>query len=629
MTCSMLLVSGAALLSVMALSGPAAAADCFVDSVAGLDTNNGTTDATPVKSPASIPTTCTVVKFKRGSEFKLDKGVKNLGLPTQMTYATIKTLTNYGDASLPLPKFVKDHVDGSGGLLQIFGAVTIDGLYLAGSKSGNAMSALGDGIGVMLFAGSKLVNSEITLCDIGVMTSGDNIQVLNNYIHDLAISVDAPHGVDPNQVGGAEGIFVNSSHVEVAYNRFINCTSQAEWVTITPDKPRCDGGATEVTVPLDKSGGGGEVTDVKIHHNFSYNSCGFFEVSTMPQTGATYVKGKFTNSIFYDNVMVDSGWISLLQINNTKLSNVTWANNTIIHHFLPTVKDASGKSVDMNDFGSSYIQAIPFNSMSSGVTGGGELSKGDIFWKNNLWYFDQKIIDQFKGALSPIDATHASTDEFLKNITVTGDKFLSKDPGFIDITSTTDPGAYDLLKTATEVIDQGTDVAEVTTDFLDRAAPVGKQDIGAFEYHADATPGAGGAKNPGDPGTTGKAGGGSPTVAAGGASATLVTGGRSSAVAGSSASVGGKAGSTTAGSTSPGSSSSSSTSSAGQGTTTGVAATGGGTQDSGAASGASDSGGCNCRMAQRSPSEYAGAALLALGAVLLRRSSRRASRRQV
>ena len=51
----------------------------------------------------------------------------------------------------------------------------------------------------------------------------DNVQVLNNYVHDLSISVDAAPGVDPNLVGGAEGIFVNTSHVEVAYNRFINC----------------------------------------------------------------------------------------------------------------------------------------------------------------------------------------------------------------------------------------------------------------------------------------------------------------------------------------------------------------------------------------------------------------------
>jgi MYXO-CTERM domain-containing protein len=482
---SLLVVSGAAALSILGIARPALAVDCFVDSVAGSDTNDGKSETTPVQSPGKVPSGCSAVKFKRGSEFKLDKGVQNLGLPSQAMFSAIKTLTNYGDPAQPLPKFVKDHVDGSGGMIQVFSAVTVDGLYLSGSKSANSMSQLADGICVMLGAGSKLLNSEITLCDIGIMTSGDNVQVLHNYVHDLSISVDAPHGVDPNVVGGAEGIFVNSSHVEVAYNRFVNCTSQAEWVTITPDKPRCDGGATEVTVPLDSSGGGGEVTDVHIHHNFSYNSCGFFEVSTMPQSGSTYVKGKFTNSIFHDNVMIDSGWISLLQINNTRLTNVTWANNTIIHHYLPTVADTSGKSVDLNDFGSSYIQAIPFNDTSSGVTGGGELQTGDVFWTNNLWYFDQQILDHFH--ISGIDATHASSDQFLKNIVVKGDKFVTTDPGFVDVTSTSDASAFDLFGTATAVIDQGVGMPDVTTDFLDRPRPYGTSlDLGAFEYQGSA-----------------------------------------------------------------------------------------------------------------------------------------------
>ena len=136
-----------------------------------------------MQSPAKIPSSCSIVKFKRGSQFQLAKGVANLGLPSSMMYSTIKTLTNYGDSSLPLPKFTKDHVDGSGGMIQVFAAVTIDGLYLSGSKSANSMGQLADGIGVMLGAGSKLINSEITLCDIGIMTSGDNVVVQNNSVH--------------------------------------------------------------------------------------------------------------------------------------------------------------------------------------------------------------------------------------------------------------------------------------------------------------------------------------------------------------------------------------------------------------------------------------------------------------
>jgi hypothetical protein len=532
---SLALVSRAATLSMLAHSATALAVDCFVDSVAGSDTNNGSSEAAALQSPTKVPSTCTVIRFKRGSEFKLASGVKNLGIPSMNGYtSTVATLTNYGDESKPLPKFVKDHVDGSGAIVEAFGAITIDGLYMAGSKSANDMGQLGDGICVRLLgAGSKLLNSEITLCDIGVMTSADNVQVLNNYIHDLSISVDAPPGVDPNAVGGAEGIFVNSSHVEVAYNRFINCSTAAQWVTNTNGGGvRCDGGATEVTVPNGKNGAAGLVTDVRIHHNFSYNSCGFFEVSSMFQQGSTtYVKGEFTDSIFHDNVMVDSGWISLLQVNNTRLKNVTWANNTIVHHDRGSITDANGTKIDLNDFGSSAIQVIAFNSTSSGATGGGEISPGDIFWKNNLWYFDPKV-----KPYSPHSSTSTSSDALVKNIQVTGDVVLTSDPGFIDITSTTDPTAYDLKSTATSVIDQGAPVTEITTDFRDRPRPSGSAfDLGAFEFQSNAggataasSAGTGGARTTTVTAGAGRAGAIGGATSSGGAKASGVPGGTSS-----------------------------------------------------------------------------------------------------
>ena len=344
--------------------------------------------------------------------------------------------------------------------------------------------------------------------------------------------MDAPPGVDPNQVGGAEGIFVNSSHVDVSYNRFINCSTAAKWVSgVSGGGIRCDGGATEVTVPY-----AGVVTDVHIHHNFSYNSCGLFEVSSMPNSGSgAYVKGKFTNSEFHDNVVVDSGWISLLQINNTKLTNIRWENNTIIHHFLPTVTDAAGDTINMNDFASSYIQVIAFNDTSSGVTGGGELSVGDVYWTNNLWYIDPAITN-----FSATDATHASTDQFVKNITIAGDKVFRTDPGFVDITSTTDPKAYDLKK-GSLAIDQGVSnsaiTTDVTSDFLDRPRPVGAAfDLGALEYQGDSTAGGtsatGGTSSANPAGGTPAAGGtgtrpmgGAPTITTGGATVSSNTGG--------------------------------------------------------------------------------------------------------
>ncbi len=589
---SIRLASGAATIAILAQSAVAFAADCFVDSVGGNDSNNASSEATAVKSIAKLPTSCTVIKFKRGSEFKVDKGVKNLGIPSMSGYTTsVTTLTNYGDAGQPLPKFIKDHVDGSGAMVEPIGAITIDGLYLSGSKSGSDMSQLGDGICVRLLgANSKLLNSEITLCDIGIMTSAENIQVLRNYVHDLSISVDAPPGVDPNAVGGAEGIFVNSSHVEVAYNRFVNCSTAAQWVTNTNGGGvRCDGGATEVSVPNGKNGAAGEVTDVRIHHNFSYNSCGFFEVASMfQQSSATYVKGKFTNSIFHDNVMVDSGWISLLQINNTRLTNVVWANNTIIHHNRPTVTDAAGTSIDMNDFGSSAIQVIAFNDTSSGATGGGEISPGDIFWKNNLWYFDPKV-----KPYSPHSATTTSSDQFVKNIQVTGDIVVTADPGFVDINSTTDPAAYDLKATATGVIDKGTNITEIASDYLDRPRPAGASfDLGAFEFQ----PSAGGASARGGATSTTTAQGGQ--IASGGTAAVSSGGQPEVSSSGGAGTVVGQGGS--------------------QGQSSPVPTAG----TPQAALVGADPGGCSCELAGRPARGAAAVGLMALGALLLRRSRR-------
>jgi len=106
-------------------------------------------------------------------------------------------------------------------------------------------------------------------------------------------------------------------------------------------------------------------------------------------------------------------------------------------------------------------------------------------------------------------------------------------PDFVDITSTTDPHAYDLKK-GSQAIDVGVTnaavAADLTTDFVDRPRPVGEYDLGAFEYQGDAAggitgsggtvavpsnggaPAAGGAKSGGGaPGTGGvKAGAGAP-----------------------------------------------------------------------------------------------------------------------
>ena len=610
------------------------AVDCFVDSVAGDDSKSGLSEADAVKSVSKIPSSCTTAKFKRGSVFNVPAGRSSYGV--NLTGSKIKVLTNYGDPSQPLPQFNKPHQASSGGVFSSYSQITIDGLYISGSRSDAAMSNLQDGICIMIGGGSasqpsEVKNCEISLCDIGMMTSGDYVQVHDNYVHDLSISVDAAPGVDPNIVGGAEGIFVNSSHVRVHHNRFVNCSTAAQWVSNTNGGGvRCDGGATEVTVKY-----AGEVTDVEIDHNYSYNSCGFFEVSSMFQPqGSTgpYVKGKFTNSVFHDNVMVDSGWISLLQVNNTKLVNVRWENNTIVHHDMGSTTAADGTKINLNDFGSSSIQAIAFNSTSSGVTGGGEISTGDIYWTNNLWYFDPKV-----KPYNQIDPNSRGSDALLANITVTGDLVSTKDPGFKDVTSHSDPLAFDLNQDSA-AIDKGVSdesiVQFVKTDFLGRARPAGGgYDLGAFEYGGTSPGGASGTGGvtgaAGTPGTTssggtttttaGKGGSSGTTPRTGGSTGTVPTTGSGGApgAGGHAVGSGGSAGSV--GATSTGGSTPGTSLGTGGGTVVEGGGTGGSDTQPGTTAASSGKSGCGCHLGGASTVSPLWLGLLGAAACVLRR----------
>jgi MYXO-CTERM domain-containing protein len=457
-----ILLWACALLVISSPASMALAADvtCYIDSVAGNDANDGLSETAARQSWWKIPSTCTVVKYKRGSVFNLAAGdmvypakVAAADAGTSYGASKINTLTNYGDASLPLPKFIKQRQFGSGGMISAYqGNLTIDGLYFDGSESSVQMSTLSQGIVIMAGNNTKILNNEITNSDIGMMISGTGCLIQGNYVHNLHVVVDAPPGIDPNLVGGAEGIFVNASNNEVSYNTFIDCSDYAEWTG-----GNCDGGATEVAVP---GGVGGTVSGLKIHHNFAYNTCGFFEVSSMGNlvgvgggiADAGGVKGLFSDSAFYNNVMIDSGWISLLQVSNTDLENIRWENNTIVQH---------AGSVN------SGIMAIVYTSCSSGMCGG-SLLPNTVYWTNNLWVFD--------------GVRQVAPD---KNFVQVTNLILTKDPGFINLKGT-QPSDYDLVE-GSQAIDQGTLLDEVKLDFLNRTVPdtaSGKADVGAFEYNS-------------------------------------------------------------------------------------------------------------------------------------------------
>ena len=407
-----------------------AAAQCYVDSVSGDDGNDGLSEATAVKSQAAIPGGCSEVRYKRGSVFaeavRIVQGVT--------------TYTNYGTTG-DLPRFVVPHTTGSGPLVSAYqGGITIDGLYLEGSKGDGTMQGLGQGVCVTIGGNSRVLNSEITNCDIGMMLHGEGSLIQGNYFHDMTMAVDAPQdSVDPNLVGGGNGIFIHGSNNEIAYNAFVRCADYAEW-TASP----CDGGATEITV-----GSGATITGVKVHHNFSYQSCGFLEIASM--AGET---GHFVDSEFYYNVHVDGGWLMLLQVNNTEMSNVRFENNTVIQR--------------PDSFNAGMVVTV-FDGFSSG-TEGGTLDPGEVSMTNNLIVFDG--VRSFGDVIDP---AIAQTSNLIFDTS-------SQDPGLVNLAGS---AAEDFdLAAGSPAIDAGQLTDLTTLDYSNRTVPdaSGAPDVGAFEF---------------------------------------------------------------------------------------------------------------------------------------------------
>jgi hypothetical protein len=157
---------------------------CYVDSRNGNDASIGLTDSTAVQTQGAIPNACTVIRYKRGSVFQEPLALKNSAV----------VYTYYGNPVDPLPRFVVPSESMSGPVIQAVmrSGLTFDGLFLAGARGDGTMANLMAGICVMLGPDSRLLNCEITSCDIGVMMSGAGSLVQGNYIHDLIMGVDGP-----------------------------------------------------------------------------------------------------------------------------------------------------------------------------------------------------------------------------------------------------------------------------------------------------------------------------------------------------------------------------------------------------------------------------------------------------
>lgn len=405
---------------------------CYVDSVNGNDINSGLTPSSPLKTQSAVGPNCMVVRFKRGSRFD-----EKLVIQTK-----VKVYTNYGEGDLP--KFVVPSTPLSGPVISTasVSGITIDGLYLEGARGDGTSGNIFYGICAFLGPKSRILNSEITSCNIGAMLTGEGSLFQGNYVHDLVIGLEGAPNADPSTLGGAEGIFINASNNEVSYNTFVNCSGPADWLFETA---ACDGGAVEIT-----AGACGTISNVKIHHNYAYDSCGFLQIGTL----AGDCKGVVKNSDIYQNLSVDSAWMGFLQVNNTDFANIHYYNNTNVQR------------ADSPGAGNLWIL---YAGAPSDPTVG-ELLPGTVFLTNNLFVFDDVTVSG-----DPIDPNFEQTDNL---VIYTADE----NPGFINIDGNSETD-FDLTAES-PAVNAGTVVAGNNLDFINRivADPSGLPDVGAFEH---------------------------------------------------------------------------------------------------------------------------------------------------
>jgi hypothetical protein len=203
---------------------------------------------------------------------------------------------------------------------------------------------------------------------------------------------------------------------------------------------------------------------VHIHHNYSYNCCGFFEVASFFDDTGQNRKGTVRDISLHDNVIIDSGWMGLLQVNNTILRNVQFYNNTLIQH-PGTLNEGMLWSI--------------FTATSSGFTGG-EVERDTVFLTNNVFVLDRVNPDPQFQIHENFNAQH----NIVRTYSSTADAGYN-DIGFANIAGT---GArdFDLTDSGSPAVDAGIMLLDNGLDFFDRSRPNGNgPDIGAFEYYGD------------------------------------------------------------------------------------------------------------------------------------------------
>ena len=165
-----------------------------------------------------------------------------------------------------------------------------------------------------------------------------------------------------------------------------------------------------------------------------------------------------------NNIIVDSAWMGLLQVNNIDLENIHFYNNTLIQ-----------RPGSLNE----GILWIIFTDESSGMEGG-ELVPGTVFLTNNM-YVLHGVTNPYSNWFPLIDPAFETSNNILASYSDPEDPDYI-DLGFADIEGT-EAQDFDLADPDSPAVDAGADIAGNTLDYFNRPRPAGSApDIGAFEF---------------------------------------------------------------------------------------------------------------------------------------------------
>ena len=402
---------------------PGAVGMYFVDSVAGSDSNSGTSINAPWKSLAAITSRKfnpgTIISFKRGSSYTGTFNIDDSG-----TASSPIVFTAYGSGASPVFQNPGSNTNKTRAI-----TVNADYIIIENLKVTNTQDA-----GVYINNGSDYVtvrNMEISNTGIGVTMRGASDKVLNNHIHDLHMVNNTVGGDDDY---GANGILVSGTSIngEIAYNRFINCKATSYDYGV-------DGGTIEYY---------GTISGYNIHHNYAENNQGFLEIGS----GAT---GLVSNNVIAYNVMYNNArplGVHLSGGFGVMVEGLRFENNTVVD------LQTNNSTIAIN-----FYTAVP--------------TANTLIMRNNIFY-----LTNYSKVASASTFTHSHNLFFFNGKTTTlgftlGTGETIADPAFVNLA-----GKDFMLTSASPAINRGTTSA-YSADFNGYAVPSGGiTDIGAHEY---------------------------------------------------------------------------------------------------------------------------------------------------